>query len=254
MATIISLINQKGGVGKTTSTINLAYALVKRGKKVLMVDADPQASLTRYVGHDPVALDRDEKTLLHAVLVAAPLPELIVETPIGADLLGSSINLASVEPRLSDYGNTILGQRLDLVRDNYDFILIDCPPTLTILTISAMAAADLLLVPVKTDFLSILGIPLLLESYERIRTRANPQLGLLGILPTLFNTRSGHDQEALKELQDVAQRKGIRVFEPVRRSTAFDRSASEGRPTLATPSKAPRVEVYQSLADEIIGL
>jgi len=135
----------------------------------------------------------------------------------------------------------------------YDFILIDCPPTLTLLTVNALAAANLVLIPVKTDYLSIMGIPLLLETVTRIQTKANPSLKILGVLPTMFVERNNHDNGCLAEIRESLEPR-IHVFEPIKRSTAFDKSAAEARPTLEFLPNTPGVQNYYQLADYIIAL
>ena len=169
MALIIALANQKGGVAKTTSTINLAHALCQRGKRVLAVDMDPQASLTIYFGQDPRSLEMQRKTIYWALSREnAPLAAIII--PGNIDLVPASLQLDKAEREFVielDSG-TILQHKLAEVRDQYDFILIDCRPTLTILTINALIATDAVLIPVKTDYLSIMGIPLLVETIEEM--------------------------------------------------------------------------------------
>src|SRR3954453_19755942 len=156
MGMIIAIANQKGGVGKTTTTVNLAHALVNRGKTVLVIDADPQASLTTYLGHDPDQLDEADRTLYTAMIEGKPLASLLIDG--SPALIPSGIRLASAEPEL--IGNllaspqTVLRSRLRDIRGRFDFVLIDCTPSLGLLTINALVAADRVLIPSETEFLA----------------------------------------------------------------------------------------------------
>jgi chromosome partitioning protein len=253
MPTVISLVNQKGGVAKTTSTINLAHALMERGKTVLMVDCDPQGSLTIYAGQDPRALEVEKKTLYWGLMKDKNLANLIIRDPDRPALIPSSIQLASAEPELVQEWDSasVLREKLAPVKLLFDYVLLDCPPTLTLLTVNALTAANLVLIPVKTDYLSIMGIPLLLQTVERIQIKANPSLRILGVLPTIFTERNNHDSQCLTELRASLEPK-IRVFGPIKRSTAFDKSAAEARPTLEILPNTPGVQNYYQLADDII--
>lgn len=253
MTKIIAVANQKGGVGKTTSTINLAFALARRGKTVLAIDADPQASLTFYFGQDERILEENRRTLFYSLVQDRLFSDLLIEG--NPALIASSIMLSKADRELMlrmRYTDTLLREKLRELGNAYDVILIDCPPTLTLLTSNALAAAHAVLIPVKTDLLSILGIPLLLEEIEQVRARANPNLTIWGVLPTLYNTRFTNDNEALEALKGILAPKGIRVFPPIPRSTGYDRASGEGVPTVVLSPNAPGVEVYYQLADEVL--
>jgi chromosome partitioning protein len=251
---IIAIANQKGGVGKTTTAVNLSHALIDRGKTVLAIDADPQASLTTYFGQNPDRLEEEERTLYFALVEGKPLPSLVIDNRPA--LIPSSIRLASAEPEL--IGNllaspqTVLRARLKELRRLYDYILIDCTPSLGLLTINALVAADQVLIPSETEFLASAGIRLLLGTVERIQGGLNPELEVLGVLPTKFNQRYTHDQSVLSGVRSGMADRGIRVFEPIARSTAFSKASIEGKATVVASPDAPGVESYYKLADEII--
>lgn len=251
---IIAIANQKGGVGKTTTAVNLSYALINRGKTVLAIDADPQASLTTYLGQDPDQLEDEERTLYFALVEGRPLSSLVIDG--SPALIPSGIRLASAEPEL--IGNllaspqNVLRTRLKELRNRYDYILIDCTPSLGLLTINALVAADKVIIPSETEYLASKGIRLLLNTIDKIQSGLNPDLEVLGVLPTKYNQRYTHDQAVLSGVQSGMADRGVRVFEPIARSTAFSKASIEGKAALVATPDAPGVESYYKLADEII--
>ena len=252
---VIAIANQKGGVGKTTSTMNIARALIDTGASVLMIDGDPQSSLSIVHGVDPLKIRELEtagKTLYYGLVKETPLADLVIEG--SPALIPASIRLANAETELaSPFGTaTILRNRLAPLRERFDVILIDCPPQLSLLTINALTASDAVVIPCKTDYLSIMGIALLLETIENTRRRANPRLKTIGILPTMFNARALHDNEALHLLRDSVASAGIEVFDPVNRSTAFDKANVESKTALELFPHTPGVEQYRLVANRIL--
>lgn len=257
-AAIIAVANQKGGVAKTTSTINLATALMQAGCKVLIIDSDPQSSLSIVWGIDPRRmreLDSAGLTYYFGLVKNKPLVDLLIT---GSDntpaLIPSSIRLANAETELaSPFGTaTILKEKLELLRDQFDVILIDCPPTLSLLTVNALTAADAVLIPVKTDFISVMGLTLLLDTVENVKRRANPALEVLGILPTLFSATASHDSEVLSELKASVAHRHIQVFGAIHRSTSFDRANVESKSALELFPNIKGIDQYKAIAQKII--
>lgn len=256
MADTIALVNQKGGVGKTTTAVNLGYVLAQQGRRTLLFDADPQASLTIYLGHDEHELDAQRKTLYYALLEDVPLSEIVIPGEEGEpSLIPTSIRLGKPARDLmthARYSATLLREKLRELAEAFDHILIDCPPNLEILTLNALVAADRALIPAKTDTLSNLGIPLLLAEIDEVRRTENPQLTVLGILPTIHNARYRQDSEALEALSALATESRIRIFEPIARSTQYDRAGAEGRPGIVFAPRTPGIKNYYKVADAIL--
>jgi chromosome partitioning protein len=251
MVKVVAVVNQKGGTGKTTTTANLAVAFADRGRRVLAVDIDPQASLTFYFGHDERALEAARKTLFWALVGDVAAGDMLCgDNPA---LLPASIALAKADVELmAEPGSSwVLKESLAPLRERFDLVLIDCPPTLTLLTVNALAAADTALVPVKTDLLSTLGISQLMDTVQKVRRRANPSLTITGVLPTLYNTRFAHDSDVLAELKS-SYGAHLRIFEPIRRTTLFDRAAGTGRTTVALDPSSEAARAYADLATVLL--
>jgi chromosome partitioning protein len=251
MAVVLAIANQKGGVAKTTTTINLAHALVNGGKWVLAIDVDPQASLTIYFGQDPRQLEERQQTLYYALLRDKALPSIIIKG--NPALVPSSIMLSQADAELMAAWSSasVLRENLNGVLEAYDYVLIDCPPTLTLLTANTIGAAHAVLVPVKTDFLSIMGIPLLIESIEKLRLRQNKELRVLGILPTMFKRPARTDNEALAELKHIAEMRRIRMFAD-QPQHAPRSGGCRGQARRRARAQCPGVENYYKLAHEIL--
>lgn len=251
MSKIIALFNQAGGVAKTTLTMNLGYHLAElktsrsRGKnRVLLIDIDPQATLTNFMGLEPSEL----KTTIYESIIERE--ELSIHTNIhNLDLVPSSQELSSAELELvvADMRDLRLKYALEPVQEQYDFILIDCPPSLGILSYIALVAATHVLVPIQTQYKSFLGAEMLLNTVSRVRSLPNRRLQIAGFVPTMFDSRNTQDERSLKAIQEqlspVAQ-----VFEPIPRSTAFADAAEDNLPLAVYNSRHPAVKVLKRIA------
>lgn len=256
MSKIVAIANQKGGVGKTTSTRNLAHAFLEAGRKVLLIDADPQGSLSLVAGIDSeqlVQLDEAGKTLYFALTAKTPIASMIVSRD-GLDIVPATLSLADVERDLkSPYGVAgIMRALLEPLRAMYDVILIDCAPTLALMLVNPLAAADTVLVPCKTDYLSVHGIGSLLKTIEEVRRNINPNLEIVGVLPTMFMASAKHDGVLLEKLRTGVEGVGIRVFDPVHRSTVHDKANAEGKAALDLFPDARGIDQYRRIAELIL--
>jgi len=245
---VLAVANQKGGVAKTTTVASLGAALAELGRRVLLVDLDPQACLTFSVGHDPEQVQLS----VHDVLLGrVPAQLAVVATEDGPDLLPATIDLAGGETRLL----TVTGREYrlraaleDLLgRESYDDVLLDCPPSLGVLTINALTAADELLVPLQPETLSHRGVGQLLDTVrDDIQRLTNRDLRVLGVLPTLYDGRTNH---ARAVLADVASRYGVSVLEPaIPKSVRFAEAPLAGHSVLRTAGRGPGAQAYRELA------
>ena len=214
---VIAITNQKGGVGKTTTTVNLGIGLARQGKKVLMIDADPQGSLSICLGQkNPDALDDTLSTVLKAVVEDKylPLEKGILQHPEGADFLPANIELSGTETGLVNIMSReyVLKEYIGRVKENYDYILIDCMPSLGMMTINAFVAADSLIVPCQPSFLSTKGLNLLFGSVARVRRTINPKLRIDGILLTMVDSRTNNARNIISSLKATIGQ-NVRVFD-----------------------------------------
>ena len=250
-ALIIAMCNQKGGVGKTTTTINLGAALAELGRHVLLVDFDPQGSLSVGLGVNPHTLPASIYNLLMGQ--GTSIDDVIRETNVhDLDILPSNIDLSAAEIQLvSEVAReqTLL-RLLEAVRSRYDVILIDCAPSLGLLTINALTAADWVLMPLECEFFALRGIALLTDTIAKVQDRLNPRLEILGILGTMYDPRTLHSREVLER---VVQAFGDQVFHSViRRTVKFPETTVAGEPITTYAPTSPGAEAYRSLAREVL--
>jgi chromosome partitioning protein len=251
MARMIAIANQKGGVGKTTTVINLGVALAQMKKKTLAVDLDPQGALSAGLGIDGYNLD---KTIYDA-LIESEFPVTSIVHPIKAylDLVPANIDLASIEMELiaEIRREFILHRVLEALRPWYDFILIDCPPSLGLLTINALCACQEVLIPLQCEYFAMRGIRLLLDSIEKVKARLNANLALTGILATMYSTGTIHAREVLDEIRSVF---GEKVFDVViYKSIRFAEASVASQAIVEYAGKHKGAVAYKKLAKELVG-
>jgi len=248
-AVVIALANQKGGVAKTTSVASLGAALAELGKRVLLVDLDPQACLTFSLGVDPDTVERS----IHDVLTAAvALEEVTLTTDDGMDLVPAAIELAGAEAMLlSRPGREyVLRTALDGAATAYDVVLLDCSPSLGVLTLNALTAADGLIIPMPCEMLSHRGVGQLLDTVGDVQKILNRELEVWGILPTLYDGRSNHAREVLA---DVGARYDLPVLEPpIPKTVRFAEAPAVGRSILATARSSKGAQAYREVAQSLL--
>jgi chromosome partitioning protein len=244
----IAIANQKGGSGKTTTTRSLAAALAERGRTVLMVDMDPQASLSEGCG---VPLYELQKTIYHVLLGTAGLKDIVINVEERVDLIPANIHLAAAELQLvnANRREDKLRRSLQAVSTLYEYTLIDCPPSFGLLTVNALSAADSVLIPMTCDYYTMLGVRLLLETVKEIQDEVNPHLKVEGILPTRYDARTLHSREILEQTRQGAE---VKVFDVVvRESVRFKESPIRSESILAYAGSSEGARAYRKLAEEI---
>jgi chromosome partitioning protein len=246
-AKVIAFANQKGGVAKTTTALNLAVAFKESGHKVLAVDMDPQGNLTMSQGVDP---DKVEKSMFDVLVHRTPIREIIVEREI--DVAVASIDLAGAEIAMSTQigRERALQKGLDEVKDDYDFICIDTPPSLGLLTVNALTAANKVIVPVQCEYLSMRGLVQLQNTLQMIRENLNPGVEIEGILPTMLDSRTVHAKEAVEILEENF---GELVFKSrIRKAIKFAEAPVRGTSVLKYEPKSRAADAYRDLAKEVL--
>jgi chromosome partitioning protein len=249
---ILSIANQKGGVGKTTTAINLGTALAACGESVLVIDLDPQGNASTGLG---IARTAQTVSSYHVLMGEAPLADAIVESaipklhcvPSSMDLLGAELELAEIDRKTHRLADAI--GRLNTLR-TYDYILIDCPPSLNLLTINSLAAADAVLVPLQCEFFALEGLSQLLKTVERIKVNVNPRLTIQGVVLTMFDRRNSLSEQVAHDVRSVLGEKVYNTVIP--RNVRVSEAPSHGKPVLVYDQGCAGSQAYIKLASEVI--
>lgn len=250
MGRIIAIANQKGGVGKTTTSINLAASLAEKGKKVLVIDMDPQGNTTSGFGVDKNNLDN---TIYELILGECSVQESIIRNVIdNVSIIPSNVNLAAAEIELIgvDKKEYILKKEIDWVKDNYDYIMIDCPPSLSMLTVNAMTTANSVLVPIQCEYYALEGLSQLIHTVNLVKERLNPELAMEGVVFTMYDSRTNLSAQVVENVKEHFHQKVFDTLIP--RNIRLAEAPSYGMPICMYDPKSSGAESYKNLAQEVI--
>ena len=250
MGRIIAIANQKGGVGKTTTSINLSSCIAAKGKKVLVVDIDPQGNTTSGYGIEKNDLDN---TIYELMLGDCSIEDCIIKDVIeNISILPSNVNLAAAEIELIgvDKKEYILKNEIDWVKDRYDYIIIDCPPSLSLLTVNAMTTADSVLVPIQCEYCALEGLSQLIHTVNLVKERLNPNLEMEGVVFTMYDSRTNLSAQVVENVKSHLNQKVYRTVIP--RNIRLAEAPSYGQPINIYDPKSAGAESYLALAEEVI--
>lgn len=250
MGKVISIANQKGGVGKTTTTINLSACLAEAGKRVLVIDMDPQGNTTSGLG---IEKDEAENTIYEVILRTVDIKDAIIKDIFdNLDIIPSNVNLAGAEIDLIDVDNReyILKDSLAEVKDNYDFIILDCPPSLSMLTVNAMTASNTVLVPIQCEYYALEGLTQLMHTINLVKKKLNKKLELEGVVFTMYDSRTNLSLQVVENVKDNLQEKIYKTIIP--RNIRLAEAPSHGLPINIYDKRSTGAESYRNLAKEVI--
>lgn len=259
---IIAVVNQKGGVGKTTVTINLGAGLARENKKVLLIDYDPQGSLTDCSGilevlgkQDPDEVEDTIADVMMNIINDRPMEHGygIVTHPEGMDVLPANIGLAGIEVALVNVmcRELVLKNYIETIKNDYDYILIDCAPSLGLLTVNALAVSDKVIIPVLAEKPAVMGLQQLIKTIGKVRRQMNPEIQIGGILPNMVDTRTNYEKGIVNRLREVYG-SSIRVFENIPQKVKMAETSAEGKSIFAYAPKDPVAQAYEKFVKEVL--